>query len=141
MRAPIPRNLEEVRQRRIQLQYTSRLTLDEKFFGKINELVDLIAQADRELPPDSPLKGNTTYQSLLKHRKINHFSVVTSTLSADLSDPLDFSRSTIEERIECGYKDALRQGIGAVGSPGLRPGTTDGGGQEAGPRQSRQMGT
>src|SRR3712207_5749142 len=126
MRAPIPRNLEEVRQRRTQLQYTSRLTLDEKFFAKINELVDLIAQADRELPPDSPLKRHPTYQSLLKHRKINHFSVVTSTLSADLSNPLDFSRSTIEKRIECGYEDALRQGIGTVDSPGLRPGTTDG---------------
>jgi NTE family protein len=130
MHAPIPRNLPDVLDRMVRLQYTSRLTLDEKLFDRINGLVDLIAQVDRELPPDSPLKRNQTYRSLLTHRKINSPpSVVTSTLPADLSNPSDFSRSTIDARIERGYEDARKQGIGSVNSPGLRPGTTDGGGQ------------
>jgi NTE family protein len=130
MHAPIPRTLPDVLDRMIRLQYTSRLTLDEKLFDKINGLVDLIAQVDRELPPDSPLKRNQTYRSLLTHRRINYPpSVVTSTLPTDLSNPSDFSRSTIDARIKRGYEDARKQGIGSVNSPGLRPGTTDGGGQ------------
>jgi NTE family protein len=130
MHAAIPRNLPDVLDRMVRLQYTSRLTLDEKLFDRINGLVDLIAQVDRELPPDSPLKRNQTYRSLRTHRKINSPpSVVTSTLPADLSNPSDFSRSTIDARIERGYEDARKQGIGSVNSPGLRPGITDGGGQ------------
>ena len=123
MRAPIPRNIPAVLDRMIRLQYTSRLKLDEAFFGKINRMVDLIAAMEEHLPQESPLRKEAAFEALCNHRKINHFSVVTSTLPSELSNPSDFSRRTIRARIQTGYEDAMMQGIGSVDSPWLRPGT------------------
>jgi NTE family protein len=131
MSAPIPRNLLEVHQRMIQLQYTSRLKLDAEFFGKIGRFVDLMAEVDDlmarvegQFPRAGEIRADKTYKELLQHRKIDHFNVVTSTLGSGLSNAGDFSRSTIDQRIQAGHEDALKQRIGQVDSPGLRPGTT-----------------
>ncbi|WP_448619159.1 patatin-like phospholipase family protein [Geodermatophilus sp. URMC 65] len=124
MRAPIPRTLPDVLERMVQLQFSSRLTLDEAFFQRIDRLVDLVAKVDRQLPEDSDLRNDPTYRELLARRKIDHFSVVTSALPEELSHPSDFSEATIRARIEAGYEDAVRQGIGRPGAPGLRPGAT-----------------
>jgi len=124
MSAPIPTNMQDVVQRMIQLQYTSRLALDERFFSKIDSFVDLMAKIDEVLPDGSDIRDDATYQRLRAYRKINHFNVVTSSLPAELSNASDFSRSSIEARIEAGYQDAVAQGIGSVDGPGLRPGMT-----------------
>jgi hypothetical protein len=50
--------------------------------------------------------------------------VVTSNLPPELSNAGDFSRSSIEARIQAGYQDATEQGIGDVDAPGLRFGVT-----------------
>ena len=47
MNATIPRTMRDVLQRMVQLQYTSRLTLDEKFFEKTDRVVDLLAKIDQ----------------------------------------------------------------------------------------------
>ena len=49
---------------------------------------------------------------------------MTSALPEELSHPSDFPEATIRARIEAGYEDAVRQGIGRPGAPGLRPGAT-----------------
>jgi NTE family protein len=124
MSAPIPRTMPDVLQRRTQLQYTSRLKLDQEFFDKIDRVVDLIAKIDEALPDGDDLRDDPTYKQMRAHRKINHFNVVTSSLPADLSVVSDFSRYSIDARIAAGYHDAIEQGIGSVDSPGLRPGVT-----------------
>jgi hypothetical protein len=58
------------------------------------------------------------------HRKINHFNVLTSSLTPGLSNAADFSGSSIEARIQAGRCDAIAQGIGRVDAPGLRFGVT-----------------
>ena len=113
MRAPIPRTLPDVLERMVQLQFSSRLTLDEAFFQRIDRLVDLVAKVDRQLPDDSDLRDDPTYRELLARREIDHFSVVTSALPEELSQPSDFSEATIRARIEAGYEDAVRQGSAA----------------------------
>ena len=50
--------------------------------------------------------------------------MVTSRLPPELSNAGDFSRTSIEARIQCGYQDAMAQGIGDVDAPGLQFGTT-----------------
>ncbi|HEY4625245.1 MAG TPA: patatin-like phospholipase family protein [Blastococcus sp.] len=122
MTAPIPRTLPDVVERMVQLQYTSRYRVDEKFFAKIDRFVDLIDQVDEALPEDSGIRRDPTFLALRGYRKINHFNVVTSSLPAELSNASDFSRHSIEARIEAGHKDAVAQGIGRVDSPGLRAG-------------------
>ncbi|MDQ1538704.1 MAG: hypothetical protein QOE58_3097 [Actinomycetota bacterium] len=127
MEAPIPANLPDVFQRMVKLQYTSRLKLDKKFFDKIDEFVDLMAKIDEALPANSRIKKDPTYEAMRSHRKIDHFNVVTSNLSTDLSKASDFSRSSIEGRINAGYEDALDQEIGRIDAPGLRFGVVSAG--------------
>lgn len=90
-----------------EIQFTSRLTLDETFFGRIDRFVDLMTRLDDQVPDDSDLRGDPTYQALLAHRKIDHFSVVTSALPEVLSSPSDFSDASIRARIAAGYEDAV----------------------------------
>ena len=141
MNAPIPRTMRDVLQRMVQLQYTSRLTLDEKFFDQTDRVVDLLAKIDQfvDLSEDrwGPSRGqcdirsDPTYGELRAHRKINHLNVVTSSLPAELSNASDFSRSSVEARIQAGSEDAIKQGIGRVNAPGLRAGVTGAGSEPA----------
>jgi predicted acylesterase/phospholipase RssA len=124
MRAVVPRTFTDVLQRMVQLQYTSRLTLDKGFFDETSRLVDLIAEIEGALPADSAIRNDPLFTKLRAHRKIDHLNVVTSSLPPQLSNAGDFSRSSIEARIRAGYEDAMRQGIADVDAPGLRFGVT-----------------
>ena len=124
MNAPIPRTWQDVLLRVGQLQYTSRLKIDEKFFDKIDRFVDVLARVDEALPERSDIRSDPMYQAMRAYRKIDHFNVVTSNLPAELSNAVDFSRCSIAARIQAGYDDAIEQGIGRVNSPGLRSGLT-----------------
>ena len=131
MNVPIPRNLQDVLQRMVQLQYTSRLKVDKNFFDKIDRFVDLMARVDEALPEHGDIRSDPTYKELRAYRKINHFNVVTSSLPAELSNAGDFSRSSIAARINAGYDDAIAQGIGRLNAPGLRFGLTGAGSDPA----------
>ena len=108
----------------VQLQYTSRLTLDKQLLRPDQQLIDLIAAVDDALPADSPIRSDPLFTTLRAHRKIDHLNVVTSSLPPELSNAGDSSRSSIEARIRAGYQDAMPQGIGDVDAPGLRFGVT-----------------
>jgi hypothetical protein len=89
-----------------QLQYTSRVQVDKQFFDKIDRFVDLMEKVDQSLPAGSSIRKDPTYTAMTAHRKINHFNVVTSSLPARLSNASDFSRTSIEARIQAGHDDA-----------------------------------
>jgi NTE family protein len=122
MKAAVPRTFGEVLQRMVQLQYTSRLTLDAELFAKVGRIVDLIGQVERELPETSTVRSDPLFARLRAHRRIDHLNVITSNLPPELSNASDFSRTSIEARIQAGYNDAIAQGIGDVSAPGLRMG-------------------
>jgi hypothetical protein len=54
--------MQAVLQRMVQLQYTSRLTPDARFFDKISRVVDLMARLDAELLPDSAVRDDQAYR-------------------------------------------------------------------------------
>jgi NTE family protein len=56
MTSTIPRFLQDVFQRMVQLRYTSRLKVDEAFFEKIDRFVDLMAKVDEALPQGSDIR-------------------------------------------------------------------------------------
>lgn len=126
MVAPIPRNLGDVTNRMVQLRYASRIALDRKFFDKIDHVIDLVREVDRVLSPDSAVRKDPEYQKLLAHRKIDRFHVVTANFAPNLGNASDFSPTSVQARIEAGYRDALEQGIGdssdARGGPARGPG-------------------
>lgn len=123
--APVPGNLADVMDRMVQLRYASRIELDRKFFDKIDHVIDLVREVDRVLPPDSPVRKDPEYRKLLAHRKINRFHVVTANFAPGLGNASDFSPTSVQARIEAGYRDALEQGIGESpappGGPARRP--------------------
>jgi NTE family protein len=120
MQAPIPRTMSDVLERMVHLQYTSRLKLDEKFFDRIDRVVDLLDRIDAELPADSALRRDPVYQEMRGYRKIDRFHVLTSSLPPELSKASDFSRASIEARIRAGYDDAVAQEIGRFVAGGPR---------------------
>jgi predicted acylesterase/phospholipase RssA len=124
MQAAVPGTMQEVLQRMVQLQYTSRLKLDAKFFDKMSGIVDLVSKVDAALPPDSDIRDDPIYREVRAYRRIDHLNVVTSSLPPELSNASDFSRASIEARIQAGYDDAVAQGIGSPHAPGLRFGVT-----------------
>lgn len=112
MAGELPRSISGVLQRMVELQYTSRLQIDAGFFGKISDVVDVLAQVDKDLPDNAAVRSDPTYQKLRRHRRIDHFHVVTAHLPARWAKANDFSRDAIEARIEAGYADAVASGIG-----------------------------
>ena len=124
MRSAVPRTMQEVLQRMVQLQYTSRLTLDARFFDRIAEVVDLVDRVDTALPAGSDIRDDPAYRRVRAYRRIDHLNVVTSSLPPELSNAGDFSRASVEARIQAGYDDAIAQGIGDPSAPQLRFGVT-----------------
>lgn len=111
MQASIPKNMMEVLNRMIQLQYSSRLMLDRKFFKKIGAFIDMIQKIDMIIPKDSDIRQDEGYRELCSHKKIDAFKVISANLAHELSNAADFSKASIEARIEAGYRDAIAQRI------------------------------
>jgi NTE family protein len=109
---PIPDNMADVVNRMVQLQFTNRLKLDEKLFEKINTFVELVERIDESVDPDDPIRQEEGYKELRKHKKIDAASIIRANLRPELTNAGDFSKASIEERIEAGYGDAMEQKVG-----------------------------
>jgi len=111
--AKVPGDLVEVLNRSAQLYFTSKLALDEKLFAKVNRFIDLIQKIDRVIPvDDQEIRTHPGYRELLRHKKIDALTVVSSHLPLEQANAGDFSKATLAYRIEAGYRDALAQKIG-----------------------------
>ena len=117
MQAQLPQTLGDVMNRAAQLSFTSKLTLDQQLFAKFNDFVDLVQTIDRVLqalptPEAQQIREHPGYAELVRHQKIDAFTVITFHADARLALPGDFSKASIEARIEAGYRDAIQQRIG-----------------------------
>jgi NTE family protein len=108
MRAKLPADLIDVQNRLVALQFSSKLDLDETWFHKVDDFVDLFQQIDQELQPDSKAREMPGYQEMKKHKKINNFLKITSSLP-ESGAAGDFSIASIERRIDAGYENTLKQ--------------------------------
>ena len=100
----------DVVNRMLQLQYTNRLKLDGKFFSKYNSYIGLVEEIDK-LDENHPIRQTGGYKDLQKYKRIDAASVILSHLPPELSNASDFSKASIEERIDAGYRDAIEQKI------------------------------
>ena len=100
-----------VTNRMLQLQYTNRLKLDGKFFEKFNNFIELVEQIDNTLEEDHPVRQSEGYKELHKYKRIDAASVIRAHLPPELANAGDFSKASIEGRIEAGYRDAIEQKI------------------------------
>jgi NTE family protein len=109
--SPIPDDMADVINRMLQLQYTNRLKLDGKFFEKFNSFIGLVEKIDDTLEEDHPIRQTEGYKELREYKRIDAASVIRAHLPPELSNASDFSRASIEERIDAGYRDAIEQKI------------------------------
>jgi predicted acylesterase/phospholipase RssA len=110
--SPIPDDMADVINRMLQLQYTNRLKLDAKFFEKFNSFIGLVEEIDKTLDKEHPIRKTEGYKELQKYQRIDAASVIRANLPPELSNASDFSKASIEERIDAGYRDAIEQKIG-----------------------------
>ena len=125
-RSPIPENMQDVWNRMTQLRYTNRLQLDGKLFKRYNSYIGLIEEIDKlveeidNLDEEHPirqtegykqLQQTEGYKQLRKYKRIHAASVIRAHLPPELTKAGDFSRASIEGRIEAGYRDAIEQNI------------------------------
>jgi NTE family protein len=109
--SPIPNDMADVINRMLQLQYTNRLKLDGKFFEKFNNYIELVEEIDNTLEEEHPVRQTEGYKDLQKYKRIDAASVIRAHLPPELANASDFSKASIEERIEAGYRDAIEQKI------------------------------
>jgi len=110
--SPIPEDMADVVNRMLQLQYTNRLKLDGKFFEKFNSYIGLVEEINNTLEEDHPIRQTEGYKDLQQYKRIDAASVILAHLPPELSNASDFSKASIEERIDAGYRDAIEQKIG-----------------------------
>jgi NTE family protein len=108
----VPRDMPSVLNRMSRLLFASKLDLDKYLFAKINSFIDLAQRIDQFIPADCPaIREHAGYKELVSHKKIDAFNIIRSHVSMERGNPGDFSKASIDWRIEAGYKDALGQGI------------------------------
>lgn len=123
LRSRLPGNMLEIGDRVFQLLIASKLELDQALFDKMATNIDLaqtigeMDEVDRAIknrikhkyPKEYARKVLDAYEKLKTgHKKINDFIVIQMTRPEALTGDGNFSRSAIEDRIECGYEDAYK---------------------------------
>ena len=112
MDGEVPATMPDVVERMVQLQYTSRLRLDRRFFSRVDGQVELFDRIDAALPEGSPIREDEAYRKLRAHRRIDRFTVVSARFPSALANASDFSPTSIDARIRVGYQNALDAGLG-----------------------------
>jgi hypothetical protein len=130
----VPETIQQVTVRIASLIFSSELALDQALFRNVNGYIDLfgavkalveaieqnqdvrrridaaLAKAGRELRVEQILEL-PAYKKLGRHRKIDAFTLVPFRTPPEFTRATDFSKSSIEQRIEAGYQEAVKQQI------------------------------
>jgi hypothetical protein len=114
----LPTDMKGILLRLIQLLFSSKLKLDAKLFDQMNSYIELSDKIDQALASENQtaILNDPGYKKLRERRKIDAFKIITCNVPEEMSNPADFSRSTLEYRIKRGYEEAIRQGIGQPAS-------------------------
>jgi predicted acylesterase/phospholipase RssA len=114
----IPKNMMQVFGRMFAIQFSNKLVMDVKTAQKVNtfaRMVDFIAEsltpdARQKLAQDPGLADVRAMYAQWKHYKIiQNIVVIANDMPEPVFGPFDFSRISIQQRIQAGYETALRQ--------------------------------
>jgi NTE family protein len=130
----VPETIQQVTERISSLIFSSELALDQALFRNVNGYIDLfgavktlleaieqnkdvrrridaaLAKAGRELRVEQ-IRELPAFKELGRHRKIDAFTIVPFRTPPEFTRATDFSKGSIEERIEAGYQEAVKQQI------------------------------
>jgi hypothetical protein len=81
--------------------------MDMKLKDKYDAFVDLMHEIDKTLPAGSPIRNHPGYRDLIRHRKMDRVIVVGEGGIGAVGSTGDFSRKTLNQRIDAGFSDAM----------------------------------
>lgn len=102
----IPKTMADVIDRISEIMFSSRIRFDVKTLKKINAFVDAMQAINSELPEDSPTRKMEGYRMLLQYTRLKEPLVIKNLYPEPVSGAIDFSRKSIERRIQNGFHDA-----------------------------------
>lgn len=128
----VPRSIQDVMGRFLDLIFASKMDLDKKLFEKINSYIDLAddlkllmdaINADPELKERvnhalaaknetvnvDHIRSHAGLEELLGHTKIDAYTMIPYPSDPALANGTDFSKATIAARIDAGVQEARRQ--------------------------------
>jgi NTE family protein len=134
MAGQVPQTIQQVADRIAGLIFSSKLALDQALFRKVNSYIDLfeairvlldaiqqnedirqaidaaLAQAGPK-PSVEQIRKLPAYIELNEHRRIDAFTMIPFKLPPEFTQATDFSKTSIEQRIAAGYREAVKQQI------------------------------
>jgi len=103
----VPGDMLGVLDRTFELVFANHMEHDIANLRRINRFVRAMDEIDAALPKGSAVRRHDEYQELRKYRTIREV-VIENRAPEIVFAPFDFSRTSIERRINAGYEDAER---------------------------------
>jgi NTE family protein len=103
--SPLPQTMLEITGRVQEIIFENKFDLH-KEVQNVNEYVDLVAQIDKELPQDSPVRQNPAFLKLQTRAKIEPLQVFQYQLEG-VEGTDDFTPEKIDLRFRTGYREGV----------------------------------
>ena len=99
-----PANLQEVRERMLEISFESRFLLAHADAdGSLSEFTETIEEIMRDLPQDSPVRGRKSFRRIVRFRALKNIRIIEAD-HAPMTGGMDFSAHGVRSRYESGYK-------------------------------------
>jgi NTE family protein len=99
-----PENLQEVRERMLEISFESRFLLAHADAdGSLSEFTETIEEIMRDLPPDSTVRGRESFRRIVRFRALKNIRIIEAD-HAPMTGGMDFSAHGVRSRYESGYK-------------------------------------
>ena len=119
----VPRSMADVMDRMFELIFSNKLLKNVEMTQKVDEFIQALDEIEANLNPETRARvtGLPGYQRLRQYKVIKNLVVIADEEPELVFGPLDFSRQSIDKRIEAGYRAAeARLARGATIAVGKR---------------------
>ena len=104
----LPKNMAEVKNRMLQLQFEPKSDDQLRDIKDNNDNIDMMIEIDKVLPLDSKIRQMKSFKDKINQRKIHKFTIIQHTEPEKVGAFIDYTETTINQRIEEGYRDGLQ---------------------------------
>ena len=104
----VPRSMPDVMDRMFELIFSNKLVKNVEMTRKVDEFIQALDEIEANLPPETRARvtGLPGYQRLRQYKVIENLVVIADEEPELVFGPFDFSRQSINKRIEAGYRAA-----------------------------------
>ncbi|WED44622.1 patatin-like phospholipase family protein [Legionella cardiaca] len=105
-RGKIPTNMIEVFDRVFEIIFSNKIRFNLELTAKVNDYIEVINEIEKLIPENSAIKKLPGYKRLINYKYIQNIIYIENEDPESVAAPFDFSRKSIQKRIEAGYRDA-----------------------------------